>query len=230
MSWDYNGIKRLLRNNRLTHKPYRWLVRSWHSMRLLSYRLRFGRAFPPSYFNNLFAQGADPWRYEGDSISEKRKSLMLGLLPASPVSDILEIGCASGWMTQDFSLRAKRVTAVDCSPVALSLAMERCKGCSNIEFAALDLLTDRIDGSFDIVVCAGVLNFFPRATQLAICDKIVGSMQSGGLLLLEHLRARMPGYEVTGEEVHVLYVEHPELAVLNRTKEDSYEICLLRHE
>ena len=230
MPWTYNEIKDVLRNNRLTRRPYRGLAKSSRSIRLLSNRVRFGRTFPPFYFNKLFAQGADPWRYEGDSISERRKSLLLGLLPAAPVNHILEIGCASGWMTKDLSLRAKRVTAVDCSSVALSLAKERCEACSNIEFAGLDLLTDSIEGNFDFVVCAGVLNFFPRTTQKAICDKIVDSMQPGGRLLLEHLRARMPGSEMTGEELHMLYVDHPNLHLLDVVKEDIYEIILMEHK
>ena len=230
MAWNYDSTKALLRNNKLTRGPYLWLAGLSHSARFLFYKMKYGRAFPPSYFNDLFAEGADPWRYEGDSVSETRKSLILDLLPESPVSHMLEIGCASGWITQHLSRRAKRVTAVDCSSVALSLAKERCSGCSNVEFAALDLLTDGLEGSFDVVVCAGVLNFFPRSAQAAIRDKIVGSIKPGGQLLLEHLRARAPGYEVTGEELHALYAGHPWLVALDRKAEDAYEIILLRRE
>lgn len=133
-------------------------------------------------------------------------------------------------MTRDFSARAERVTAVDCSTVALAHAKAHCSGCSNIDFASFDLLTDRLEGPFDFAVCAGVLNFFPRSSQAAICDKIVACLQPGGQLILEHLRVLMPGYEVTGEELHDLYAAHPDLDMLHKVREDSYEIVLLKRK
>jgi 2-polyprenyl-3-methyl-5-hydroxy-6-metoxy-1,4-benzoquinol methylase len=224
----FTSVKRFLGRNSLTGRPYHALARSWHALRFLSNKVRFGRAFPVGYFDRLFAQGADPWRYEDDGVSETRKSLILRLLPAAPVSSILEIGCASGWMTQDLCKRAERVTAIDCSSVALSLAKERCSDCSNIEFAEIDLLTGSLEGRYEVVICAGVLNFFPRAAQAAIRDKIVETVQPGGLLLLEHLRERMVGYEMDGGDLHKLYIGQPAFTLIEEVREDIYEIVVLR--
>jgi 2-polyprenyl-3-methyl-5-hydroxy-6-metoxy-1,4-benzoquinol methylase len=224
----FTSVKRFLGRNSLTGRPYHALARSWHALRFLSNKVRFGRAFPVGYFDRLFAQGGDPWRYEDDGISETRKTLILDLLPAVPVSSLLEIGCASGWMTQDLCKRAERITAIDCSSVALSLAKERCSHCSNIEFAEVDLLTHSLEGRYEIVICAGVLNFFPRAAQVGIRDKIVERVQPGGLLLLEHLRERMVGYEVAGKDLHKLYTGHSEFTLIEEIREDIYEIVLLR--
>ncbi len=224
------STKRLLRENRLSGGAYLALATWWHSLRFFANKLRFGRAFPPDYFDDLFARGADPWLYEDDEVSKRRKSLILGLLRPAPVRAMLEIGCASGWMTRDLALRAEKLVAVDCSPNALRMARERCQDRSNVEFAELDLLKDPIEGRFEVVVCAGVLNFFPRAAQAAIRAKIVGAVEPGGLLLLEHLQDLQPGYEVSGRELHESYARQPGFDTIGNLEEDIYEIVLLKRQ
>lgn len=219
-------LKRKLRENAVTGKAYHGLAVAVQRVQRQAFRIRFGRAYPAEYFDREFARDADPWSYEGDLISEERKSLLLSLLPTH-VRRLLEVGCAAGWMTPELAVRADLLEAVEISPVALSLAEKRCEGIANVRFSKLDLLTERPQGTFGAIICAGVLIFLPWRSQVEVRDRIVKALDPGGHLLLEHVRESFPG-QLAGGLVHELYASHPDLLVVEVQRRDIYEVMLLK--
>ena len=187
----------------------------------------FGRYHTPARFDRLFASTSDPWRYHGDPISEHRRELILSLLPRQSYPRMLEIGCAEGWMTSELAARAVRLVAADFSRVAIARARERCRCVPNVSFARFDLLNESLVGSFDCIVCAGVLVLLPGAKQQTVPDRLVLSLASGGDLILEHTRCSYPG-AVAGDKIHRLYGDHPELALLQHHEAENYAVTVFR--
>ena len=221
------AAKRGLRESPITARLYRGAARGWHAIRIGLHKLLRGRYHTAAYFDRAFALSPDPWRYEGDVVSEARRDLLVRTLPERRCRRLLEIGCAAGWITERLAQRADAVLAVDISPSALEKARERCAAQAHVEFRCVDLLQDEIRGRFDTIVCAGVLVYLPWNAQQRIRNRLVALLEPGGHLLLEHLNDAGP-WECAGNRIHALYVLHPELARRAREARDGYEILLLR--
>jgi SAM-dependent methyltransferase len=196
-------------------------------MRIAVGELTAGRYHTAARFDRLFRNRPDPWRYSACPISERRHQLILDTLPRQRYTRLLEIGCAEGWMTLSLATRADELVAADISRVALARAGETCCHLPNVQYVQFDLLSDPLVGSFDGIVCAGVLGYLPMSGQQYVRDRLVASVASHGDLLLEHPRDAFPG-EVAGSKIHALYRNHPELIVLCHREVDNYAITLFR--
>lgn len=223
-----SNIKRILRESALTQGTYHNTASLYNFIQMVSGKLLRGRYYSSGYFDRLFSRGPDPWSYQSDPVSEARKELLLALLPTNRVPRLLEIGCATGWMTIDLASHADIVVAVDISETAISLAKRRCEALSNISFQLTDLLTDTIDGTFDVIVCAGVLVFLPWSVQVRVCRNLVNALNPGGTLLLEHLMRGDFGGS-SGEKIHDLYANScPALTLQSRIRQDIYEVIAMK--
>lgn len=221
------AFKRRLRESPITGATYHGIARFAHRARMVYERFRFGRYFPKEHFDRLFARSPDPWNYQTSFVSQERKAILLASLPRHGISRLLEIGCAAGWMTAELAKRADVVTAIDISPMALRHAASHCAHLQNVQFQQLDLMTSTLDGTFDTIVCAGVLVFLPWSTQEEVRNRIIKALEPEGTLLLEHTREAFPG-EVAGQRVHALYAAHPQLVLRDCVQRDIYEVLLFR--
>lgn len=104
----------------------------------------------------------------------------VGLFPSA-----LEVGCAEGMFTRMLSERCEALRAVDLSTVAIERAKQRCSDRSNIEFAEWDVRRDPIDGSFDLIVATGVLEYILSPSILRdACNRLTAALKPGGFLLV----------------------------------------------
>lgn len=220
-----NKLKRALRENWLTRSAYREAALIYRGSGLMLNAIWHGRVFSAAHFNKLFSRDADPWCYETDEISRPRRALIIEEVKRRAPNSLLEIGCASGWMTKELSSLASSVTAVDISSVAIELARERCFGKSNIDFRRLDILVEDIAETFEMVICAGILVYLPSREQKAVCRRVIASVKPGGILILEH-ECKSSGIELNGDHIHALYVNQPCLKLLNSIRQDAYEILV----
>ena len=69
--------------------------------------------------------------------------------------DVLELGCGSGNDTLFLSKKAKNVTAIDVSEVAINIAKENNVGRDNVEFIVGDLHFDLPDKKYDLIYDRG---------------------------------------------------------------------------
>lgn len=227
MGWIQRA-KRVLRESSYSRTLYGALARAWGTLRVSLYAVIGRRYYAAAHFDRLFGEAVDPWNYGGSPIAEERRALILRALPRNHYARLLEIGCAEGWMTRPLAYRAASLLAADISCTALARARARCRELPNVQFMQFDLLADRLSGTFEGIVCAGVLVFLPADAQASVRDRIVGSLASGGDLLLEHTRQAYPG-EVAGNEIHQLYRQHPALTVVRHEEVDNYAVTVFRH-
>jgi peptidoglycan/xylan/chitin deacetylase (PgdA/CDA1 family)/2-polyprenyl-3-methyl-5-hydroxy-6-metoxy-1,4-benzoquinol methylase len=136
---------------------------------------RFDRA----YFEAEFVFGRGP------ANGHQTDAIAVSILPRKQFGRVLELGCADGRLTRLLVPRAHSLVAADISEVALERAAAR--GLDHVTFVQLDMRRDALPGSFDLIVCADVLQYAGGANGLAaVRERIVAALEPGGYLLSAH--------------------------------------------
>jgi len=113
------------------------------------------------------------------------------------MAEALEVGCGTGAFTRHLARRARRVLAIDLSPVMIDVARRHSLAFSNIEYVVADATAaDLPAGRFDCVASIDVLHHTPVRATLA---KLIGALRPGGVLLIRDLLdsrglAGLPGH------------------------------------
>jgi 2-polyprenyl-3-methyl-5-hydroxy-6-metoxy-1,4-benzoquinol methylase len=100
---------------------------------------------------------------------------------------ILDTGCGTGRYTVELAKRGYQVCGVDCSPELIAVAQGRAlHGTSCAEFIIGDLLAVPLSGSFDVILCRGVLNdFVEESDRSAIFHRFATWLRPAGLLIFD---------------------------------------------
>ena len=139
-------------------------------------------------FEMTFAIGSDPWK-QTSSYQQTKYQQTLDRLGTIPIKHALEIGCAEGHFTVQLATHVDSLIAADISQIATARAKARCalSKLENVSFVNLDLSSDPLPGSFDLIVCSEVLYYINGQTALqAVARKIVDALKPGGYLLTAH--------------------------------------------
>lgn len=91
----------------------------------------------------------------------ERRELVLGMTPTNP-GRVLDIGAGPGVFTQQLLDRGASCWVVDLSPQMVATAQRQYAGKAGVSFIVGDI--DRLpfaDGSFDVALCVGVLQYLP---------------------------------------------------------------------
>jgi peptidoglycan/xylan/chitin deacetylase (PgdA/CDA1 family)/ubiquinone/menaquinone biosynthesis C-methylase UbiE len=149
--------------------------------------------------DDVFAAGEDPWDYT--SPYEQRKyDDTLALVPEQ-VDTALDVGCAEGIFTQRLAARARKLTAIDVSAVALARAKRRCADLPNVDFRQQNLFAGPLPSAADLIVCGEMLYFARDRGELACgVRNLVDALKPGGLLIVTHVNAvvddpNAPGFD-----------------------------------
>ncbi len=85
-----------------------------------------------------------------------------------PHMNVLEVGAGTGRFTVELAKRAKRVQAVDLSPVMLQKLAQKaeCLGLENIETVAADIRQVSLSGPYDLICSFSAFEYTPDLSQL----------------------------------------------------------------
>ncbi|MFM8479386.1 MAG: class I SAM-dependent methyltransferase, partial [Planctomycetaceae bacterium] len=129
-------------------------------------RLRrlLGLGWSADEFLRRYRQGrADAWGYVGNADHEARAIRILAALPDWPVADLLELGCAEGFLTRRFLERGVAVTACDLSAEAIERARSWCGNNARVQFHVGDIRSQLPGGTFDVCLLSDVLYYLSPA-------------------------------------------------------------------
>ena len=156
------------------------------------------------YFEKKYAKSPDPWSYEKSSYEREKYKHLLSLLPEAEVESVLELGCSIGVLTQLLADRCRHLTAMDCSPTALSRAKQRMSGAGvdNVEFVCGQLPTGFPDGAFDTIILSEVGYYLEEEELEILIDRVLAALSPGGSILLMHWTVYVEDYPITGDAVH----------------------------
>ena len=127
---------------------------------------------------NRYYQTPDPWGYARATLRDKvlRRRLRRSIRKRS----VLELGCGEGHLTQAIFHRARSVTAVDISDVAIARA--KALNLRNAKFETADLLETPF-GGYDVIAAIECIYYLSHEEQGAFLEKVARE-HSGKLLWL----------------------------------------------
>ncbi len=162
---------------------------------------------PAKTFDAMYDGGADdPWGLEDSFYEERKRMLTLAVLGRQRYRNGLEIGCATGRLTQALAERVDRLTALDISEAALRVASRRRfpgSGRSGTVRWKLGGAPEEIPaGPFDLIVMSEVGYFLSPRSLLATMRRVRGSLASGGEIVLVDWTHPTRDIPLNGELVH----------------------------
>ena len=180
------------------------------------------------YFEDLYAQSADPWSFETSPYERKKYERTLSVLKGHQRSyrRALEIGCSIGIFTEMLALLCEELLAVDVSERAAATARERLDGSPHVCVERYRLPEETPEGPFDLIVASEVLYSWPKAVMLAALRRFEEVLAPGGALLAVHWRKETKTYPLQGDEVHDLLLENTHLANTTTIVEPEYRLDL----
>jgi len=187
-----------------------------------------------------FTKNVDPWGYEADPLERERFALQTAVLDKGRGAHLfesgLEIGCAEGLYTEVLAERCVSLLVLDLAPTALDRARNRRRWPEEVRFESFDLRRDSIPGQFDLIVVAGVLEYFTkRRTFLEVREKLSAALRPNGYLLVETTRknsvvedAMWGKFVIRGKRINSFIARDPRLQSISEVLTDRFVITLLR--
>ena len=177
--------------------------------------------------DGLHAREEEPWGADVRWYEERKRQLLLAVLPRQRFDHGLEVGCSTGVLAAALAGRCERLTAIDASSAALARARDRLAGLPGVTLARCDLPREWPPGRFDLVVCSEVGYFLSPADVDRLADRVRTSLADAGVVVLCHWRHAITGWVLDGPEVHERLVERLGLPTCAVYRDDDVELLLL---
>ncbi len=158
---------------------------------------------PDDSLDRLHQEEQDPWGAETRWYEQRKRDLLLAMLPRERFVHTLEVGSSTGALAEALSERSERVLAVDRSTAALAAARARFQADDRVTVLELDVPHEwPHDLTFDLVVVSEVGYFLSPAELDLLVHRIAGSLAPDGVLVLCHWRHEVEGWVLGADDVH----------------------------
>jgi SAM-dependent methyltransferase len=148
--------------------------------------MRRNSSLSAHYFDGLFADDPDPWKFDSSPYERGKYDDTLWALPKPHFRRALEVGCANGALTERLAPRCDRLIAVDVVERALAKARERCAGMDGVTILKSAIPAEPIQGPFDLILLSEVVYYWDSG-DIAKAGAYIGSvLEPGGYILLVH--------------------------------------------
>ncbi|MHC4418217.1 MAG: class I SAM-dependent methyltransferase [Planctomycetota bacterium] len=126
-----------------------------------------------------------PWDTQGPSLDLVR---FLETTNMKQVCSVLDVGCGTGINAVYLASKGFKVTGVDISRTAISMAIDRTKGDAHCDFLVADVFQLPFDAdTFDLVYDRGCFHNLSRSERNLYIESIKRVLKKDGLLLLSCL-------------------------------------------
>lgn len=186
------------------------------------------QSLPPSYFDKLYGDDPDPWKFETSEYEANKYAATIAALPKQRYRSAFEIGCSIGVLTQKLASRCDSLLSVDVSQLALDRAIERCQPLSHVSLQLMSVPEDYPEEIFDLTLVSEV-GYYLCWEDLRIAQQLIlDHLEPGGHLLLVHWTLYAKDYPLSGDEVHDAFLElcHTKLRHLKGQREEQYRLDL----
>jgi len=159
----------------------------------------------PDYFEQLYAQDGDPWKFATSAYEAEKYARTLAALPQPRYRNALEIGCSIGVLTSLLAPRCERLLAVDAAAAPLGEARRRCEGHAHVSFACAFVPGEWPQGEFDLILLSEVVYYLDANDVAGLATKVAGALAPRGTIALVHWTGET-NYPLTGEEATELFM------------------------
>lgn len=156
-------------------------------------------------FDTLY-QVADPFGYATRWYEQRKRDLLLAMLPRRHFNRAWEPGCSTGVLTRRLAQRCGWVLGTDASARAIAQANAG-EVPANVTFAACVQPQQWPDGRFDLIVFSEVGYYLDTAALPATARRLAGSLAPDGGLLACHWRHPFAQRRHSAEQVHAALAE-----------------------
>ncbi|QOW24426.1 class I SAM-dependent methyltransferase [Lysobacter sp. H23M47] len=156
---------------------------------------------PLAYFDEMH-RSDDPWGFRSRWYEERKRNLLLAMLPARRYQRGWEVGCSTGELSARLAERCDRLLASDGSDAAVALAAHRLQAHANAEVMRLTQPEEWPPGRFDLIVFSEVGYFLGHDELRRTVARFAGSLAGSGVLIAGHWRRSFAEATMTGDEVH----------------------------
>ena len=147
----------------------RWIADDTPLKRVLTAQRWMVRA----YFEARYVV-SDPWHLATSAYEQERARATLEALEGRRYLDAVDVGCGEGIFTSQLLGRCDRIMAIDFSFLAIRRASRRFARDPRVEVRHLDIRSEPLDRSFDLVLCAELCYYLSRAEFEAVGRRLVG--------------------------------------------------------
>lgn len=159
----------------------------------------------PDYFEGMYAQNADPWRFATSDYEREKYAATLEALPKAHYRNAVEIGCSIGVLTRQLADRCDAILGTDVVASALESARAICADRPNARFEQGAVPRDWPEGRFDLVVLSEVTYFLDRPDVARLARKVEDALEPGGDVVLVHWLG-LTDFPLTGDEAPEAFI------------------------
>jgi len=156
----------------------------------------------PAYFDQMYAESADPWGFTSRWYEKRKYAITLAMLPRERYDAAFEPGCSIGVMTEQLALRCDRLLSCDVAAAAVNATAARTAGQPGVRVEQRVLPEDWPRGDFDLIVFSEFLYYFGGPDLQRVLDLAQTALRPGGTLIAVHWRHPVPEYPRSGDNVH----------------------------
>ncbi|GGE13947.1 methyltransferase [Polymorphobacter glacialis] len=161
-------------------------------------------SLPPAYFDDLYKQDIDPWKFRGSEYEAAKYAATLDAIPRGRYAAGLEIGCSIGMLTRMLAARCDDLLATDVAAAALDEARALNADQPQVRFELrqfpCEVSGDGLRGDFDLMVFSEVLYYLDAPTLEQAAAVTVGMARPGADIVLVHWLGETPDYPLNGNE------------------------------
>ena len=185
-------------------------------------------SFNPDYFERLYANDADPWRFASSSYERTKYQATLDTLKDHRYKAVFEVGCSIGILTQMLAPNCESLLAVDVSQIALKRARRTCRGLGNVTIARMRIPDEWPAARFDLIMLSEVLYFLGPDDIRSTARKALSSLSANGRILLVNWLGETD-YPCGGDEATELFMSAVgnDLTVAEQRRNPHYRLDLL---
>jgi LmbE family N-acetylglucosaminyl deacetylase/SAM-dependent methyltransferase len=160
---------------------------------------------PDHTFERLHRDQADPWGVDSRWFEERKRALVLAMLPRRSFESVLDVGCSTGALTAALAARLSErgtLLAVDGADEALARARQRVCAMPAVTVRKLEVPHEWPEGDFDLVVVSEVGYFLSPTDVERLAHRIADALQPGGVVVLCHWVHPISGWVLDAGGVH----------------------------
>jgi SAM-dependent methyltransferase len=156
----------------------------------------------PAYFDAMFAESDDPWKFRSRWYERRKRALTLACLPAERYAHGFEPGCANGELSARLATRCDRLLVSDGIDKAVALSRQRLKGQTHVQVRKAWMPADWPRDKFDLIVLSEFLFYLQPEVVEEIASKARQTLLPGGVVLACHWRHPIADCVLTGDDAH----------------------------
>ena len=183
-------------------------------------------SLPPAYFDRLYADDPDPWRFETSDYERGKYGATLNALPRSRFESALEVGCSIGVLTRLLAARCASLLAVDVAEAALGQARRRCADLSQVRFERMQVPEEFPARSFDLIILSEVLYYLAPEAVDRLAATVRACLAPGGCVVLVHY-TQPTNYPLSGDAASDRFIAQSGLPVTRQSRQLQYRLDLL---